>query len=49
MLTFQDFEKSSSKLDFIQEAIAEHVMSEEYKLAKTADLYDRQKNETIYN
>lgn len=49
MLTYQDFTEATNVLDFIQKAINQHMSSEEYKAAVSADLYDRQKNETIYN
>lgn len=49
MLTFQDFEKETDKASFISNAIAEHIHSEEYKTACSADAYDHQLNETIYN
>lgn len=49
MLTFQDFEKATDKASFISNAIAEHIHSEEYKTACSADAYDHQLNETIYN
>ena len=51
MLTFQDFLKAKSESEdltgFVLMAIQEHKNSEDYKLAKKADLYDRQKNVTI--
>lgn len=50
MLTFQDFQSRTDDLaSFIRRAINEHMSSELYKTAKSADAYDRQKNETIYN
>ena len=49
MLTFQDFEKETDKKSFISAAISEHLHSEEYQTAKSADEYDHQKNETVYN
>ena len=49
LLTFQDFLEESNVLDFIGKAINQHVSSEDYKTAISADNYDRQKNETIYN
>lgn len=49
MLTFQDFLEEPNILDFIGKAINQHVSSEDYKTAVSADNYDRQKNETIYN
>ena len=49
MLTFQDFEKATDRESFISTAINEHVHSEEYLTAKSADAYDHQKNETVYN
>lgn len=52
IITYQDFLKavgeSESKLaQFVASAIATHKNSKEFKLAQTADLYDRQKNVTI--
>lgn len=49
MLTFQDFEKETDKATFVSTAIADHLHSEEYAIAKSADEYDHQKNETVYN
>jgi hypothetical protein len=51
MLTFQDFEKARTgdMPSFISKAIAQHTASAEYRIAVSADAYDRQKNETIYN
>ena len=57
MITYQDFLKTvfdeegnvnKGKLaSFVQYAIGTHQNSEDYKIAKAADLYDRQKNVTI--
>lgn len=49
MLTFQDFVKDPNRKAFIAKAIQEHKEGSFYKVAKTADLYDRQLNETINN
>jgi hypothetical protein len=49
MLTFQDFEQEQNKAEFIRKAIQEHLASEEYRTALSADNYDHEKNETIYN
>ena len=49
MLTFQDYLEEPNVLDFIGKAINQHVSSEDYKIAVSADNYDKQKNETIYN
>lgn len=49
MYTFQDFEKADDKKDFILQAISQHESSEEFKIAKDADEYDKQKNVTILN
>lgn len=49
LLTYQDFIEEPNVADFIGKAINQHVDSEEYKIAQSADAYDRQKNETIYN
>lgn len=47
MLTFQDFEKATDKLDFLQRLIAEHRGSEIVATALVADEYDKQRNTTI--
>lgn len=47
MLTFQDFEKATDKLDFLQRLIAEHRGSEIVATALIADEYDKQRNTTI--
>lgn len=53
MLTFQDFEEAKSSedslLNFVSLAISTHMASDEYKIAKDADEYDRQRNSTIAN
>lgn len=49
LLTYQDFLEEPNILDFIGKAINQHVSSKDYKTAVSADNYDRQKNETIYN
>lgn len=49
MLTFQDFEKETDKASFVSNAISEHIHSNEYKIAKSADEYDHQRNETVCN
>lgn len=50
ILTYQDFLESQNDIKgFISKAINQHVSSEDYKIAVSADNYDRQKNETIYN
>lgn len=49
LLTFQDFEKAENKTEFIGWAITKHLMNNDYQIAKSADLYDHQKNETINN
>lgn len=50
MKTFQEFQKAvlnGEKIKFIQEAIADHRNSPEYKIACDADEYDAQRNVTI--
>lgn len=50
MLTYQDYEQAvaeGKKLDFLKQAICEHKSSKMYKIAITADTYDREENETI--
>lgn len=49
MLTFQDFEKATNKTAFVGKAIQEHTGSRACKIARSADMYDRQLNETINN
>lgn len=51
MLTYQDFlkNKETSLSAFIRKAIQEHQASEDYRIAVSADNYDKQKNETINN
>lgn len=49
MYTFQDFEQATDKAKFVSAAISEHLSSDSYKTAVKADLYDCQKNETIFN
>ena len=47
--TFQDFEQATDRIEFIQNAIAEHRRSDAYKIAVDAEQYDRQMNTTINN
>lgn len=51
MLTFQDFlrakETNENLAGFVMSAIQEHKNCDDYKIAKDADLYDRQRNVTI--
>lgn len=47
MYTFQDFESAKSQTDFIQTALREHMASDVYEIAETADLYSAQRNKTI--
>lgn len=49
MLTFQDFEKEQNIAEFVRKAIQEHIASDEYKTAVSADNYDHERNETINN
>ena len=50
MTTFQDWLDSQSDVTaFIGKAINEHTSTSEYRIALSADEYDRQKNTTIYN
>lgn len=48
MYTFQDFQKEKSIPHAVSVTISKHLNSDEYKIACDADLYDRQKNKTIY-
>lgn len=47
MYTYQDFEKSDNKIEFITSLINQHQHSEIYETAKIADTYDHQRNKTI--
>lgn len=57
MITYQDFIRETRNEDgsvspeklaaFVQYAIADHKSRTDYEIAKTADLYDRQRNKTI--
>lgn len=52
LYTYQDFENDRGQKDLlmaIHTAINHHMNSDEYKIACSADAYDHQKNETIYN
>lgn len=49
MKTFQDFEEAEDRLGFLQAAIDEHAQSRPVALARMADRYDRQLNDTIMN
>lgn len=49
MLSYQDYLEERDKLLFLNKAINQHINSEMYKIAVSADNYDRQKNDTIYN
>lgn len=46
--TYQDFLAYKERVsDFVSDAIKQHKLSDEYKIALSADNYDRQMNETI--
>lgn len=49
LITFQDFEEATDKKAFIGRAISNHLLDPMYLTARSADAYDRQMNETIYN
>jgi len=49
MYTYQDFQKEKDKITGVHNAIVNHLSSDDYKTAKSADEYDHQRNETIYN
>lgn len=49
MYTYQDFKKEGNVIDGVKKAIQNHMTSEAYMIAKSADLYNHQKNETIMN
>ena len=47
MLTYQDYLEATDTAAFIAKAISQHMASAEWKIARDADLYDRQQNVTI--
>lgn len=47
MYTYQDYLKASNKNEFISTLIAAHLQTEEVRIAKDADAYDRRQNSTI--
>ena len=48
MLTWQDFPTDEDKIpDFISQMISEHEQNEAVEMARTADLYDHQRNKTV--
>ena len=47
MQTYQDYLKATDVADFISKAISQHMASEEYRTARDAELYDKQRNVTI--
>ena len=51
MLTYQDFmqagDDDAARAAMLRAAIEQHVSSKDYRIAKDADLYDRQMNKTI--
>lgn len=49
MITYQDFMDSDDKMNFCVNAITEHKASKEYKIARDAEMYNRQMNTTINN
>lgn len=49
MMTYQDFLKADNVVEAISRAIGEHKGGELYRVAVTADLYDRRRNVTINN
>lgn len=49
MYTYQDFMKENNRLVAISTCIENHMNSDMYATAKSADNYDHQKNETINN
>ena len=48
MFTYQDFIAEQNVKKALNEAINAHLNSNDYKAAKDADLYDHQRNKTIY-
>lgn len=49
MYTFQDFLKEPDVITGVTNAISRHLKSDVYQIAKSADNYDAQRNETINN
>lgn len=49
MYTYQDISKFHDKASMVSDVISDHLLSEVYRLAKLADLYDRQMNKTIHD
>lgn len=53
MITYQDYERflesGGKTIDFVQNVIKEHKNSEDYKIAYTADQYNKRRNVTISN
>lgn len=49
LYTYQDFLKEKDKITAVYNTILNHQSSDVYKTAKSADAYDHQQNETIYN
>ena len=49
MLTYQDFEKATSRAEFLKRLIAEHEAGEMCRTARIADDYDARRNTTISN
>lgn len=49
MYTYQDFIAEESTAVAINNAITQHLRSDLYKTARSADLYDKRQNETIMN
>lgn len=51
MLTYQDFEQAgedpAERMAMVKAAIEQHIRSRDYRIARDADLYDRQMNKTI--
>lgn len=47
MKTWQDFLAAPDRVDFIRQAINDYRMSDDYKIALDADLYEKQQNSTI--
>ena len=51
MITYQDLQNvgtdESKRMEFVRNVIHTHENSDEYKMAQTADLYDKRQNKTI--
>ena len=49
LYTYQDLLEATDKMQFVRNAIVKHENSKEFKIAKDAEEYYKQKNVTITN